>query len=160
MAIRRRPPPPRRRLERKIHPRPSGSLSLSPCHQNYSRSSPKLKKTDGDAPAQEGNPEDTPVKPPFEAQGFEKDLVETIQREILQSKPNVKWETIAGIFTMRKIFGLSYTLGLAEAKRLLNEAVVLPLLIPDYFQGLRRPWKGVLMTGPRMSLTLSLRLIR
>lgn len=38
--------------------------------------------------------------------------------------------------------------GLTEAKRLLEEAVVLPLLMPDYFQGIRRPWKGVLMFGP------------
>ena len=35
-----------------------------------------------------------------------------------------------------------------EAKRLLKEAVVLPLYMPDYFQGIRRPWKGVLMFGP------------
>ncbi len=38
--------------------------------------------------------------------------------------------------------------GLEEAKRVLEEAVVLPLLMPDYFQGIRRPWKGVLMFGP------------
>ena len=38
--------------------------------------------------------------------------------------------------------------GLKEAKRLLEEAVVLPLWMPQYFQGIRRPWKGVLMVGP------------
>ena len=37
---------------------------------------------------------------------------------------------------------------LVEAKRLLEEAVVLPLWVPDYFKGIRRPWKGVLMFGP------------
>ena len=31
--------------------------------------------------------------------------------------------------------------GLTEAKRLLREAVVLPLLIPNFFKGIRRPWK-------------------
>ncbi|EPY27703.1 microtubule-severing ATPase [Strigomonas culicis] len=38
--------------------------------------------------------------------------------------------------------------GLEEAKRLLEEAVVYPVLMPDYYQGIRRPWKGVLMYGP------------
>jgi ATP-dependent 26S proteasome regulatory subunit len=37
---------------------------------------------------------------------------------------------------------------LSEAKKLLEEAVVLPLLLPGYFKGIRRPWKGVLMFGP------------
>lgn len=30
---------------------------------------------------------------------------------------------------------------LEEAKRLLQEAVVLPLVVPDFFKGIRRPWK-------------------
>ena len=34
--------------------------------------------------------------------------------------------------------------GLSEAKKLLEEAVVLPLLMPDYFTGIRRPWKVIL----------------
>jgi len=37
---------------------------------------------------------------------------------------------------------------LREAKQLLQEAVVLPLWMPDFFKGIRRPWKGVLMFGP------------
>jgi len=47
--------------------------------------------------------------------------------------PSVTWESIAG---------------LEQAKSLLEEAVVLPLVMPEYFQGIRRPWKGVLMFGP------------
>jgi SpoVK/Ycf46/Vps4 family AAA+-type ATPase len=37
---------------------------------------------------------------------------------------------------------------LNEAKTVLKEAVLLPLLMPDFFKGIRRPWKGVLMFGP------------
>lgn len=38
--------------------------------------------------------------------------------------------------------------GLADAKRLLQEAVVLPLLMPQFFTGVRSPWRGVLLHGP------------
>ena len=62
-----------------------------------------------------------------------KHLIEMIERDILESTPSVKWDDIAD---------------LRQAKSLLEEAVVLPLWMPDYFQGIRRPWKGVLMFGP------------
>ena len=39
--------------------------------------------------------------------------------------------------------------GVADAKQLLNEAVVLPLIIPDYFVGIREPWKGTAEIAPR-----------
>ena len=61
------------------------------------------------------------------------ELIEAIERDIVEQKINVTWDTIAG---------------LNEAKHLLQEAVVLPLWMPDYFKGIRRPWKGVLMFGP------------
>uniref|UniRef100_A0A8C6V4U5 Katanin p60 ATPase-containing subunit A1 n=1 Tax=Naja naja TaxID=35670 RepID=A0A8C6V4U5_NAJNA len=37
---------------------------------------------------------------------------------------------------------------LVDAKKLLKEAVVLPMWMPEFFKGIRRPWKGVLMVGP------------
>ena len=75
----------------------------------------------------------TPAKPRYVGLEQEKDLVELIEREVMDSNPNIRWSDIAE---------------LKEAKRLLEEAVVLPLWMPDYFQGIRRPWKGVLMFGP------------
>ena len=61
------------------------------------------------------------------------ELIDGIERDILESKVSVSWNAIAG---------------LSEAKHLLQEAVVLPLWMPDFFKGIRRPWKGVLMFGP------------
>ena len=69
----------------------------------------------------------------FEADGYNKDLVEALERDIVQRNPNVKWTDIAGC---------------DDAKKLMKEAVVLPMVMPDYFKGIRRPWRGVLMVGP------------
>lgn len=44
--------------------------------------------------------------------------------------------------------------GLGEAKRLLQENVVLPLYMPDYFQGIRRPVKVNLLSSYCLHLCL------
>ncbi|KAL0120605.1 hypothetical protein PUN28_008351 [Cardiocondyla obscurior] len=69
----------------------------------------------------------------FEPSANDKELVEILERDIVQKNPNIHWDDIADLH---------------EAKRLLEEAVVLPMWMPDYFKGIRRPWKGVLMVGP------------
>lgn len=83
----------------------------------------------------------------FPCEGPNKELIEMIERDMLIKTPNLHWTDIAG---------------LDVAKSLLEEAVVLPLLIPDFFKGtdprppyslsypsgIRRPWRGVLMFGP------------
>ncbi|KAL4626319.1 hypothetical protein ACB092_05G087400 [Castanea dentata] len=66
-------------------------------------------------------------------EGPDADLAAMLERDVLETSPGVRWDDVAG---------------LSEAKRLLEEAVVLPLWMPEYFQGIRRPWKGVLMFGP------------
>ena len=50
--------------------------------------------------------------------GPDTELIEMLEREVVDSNPNIKFEDIAE---------------LSEAKNLLKEAVLLPLLIPDYF---------------------------
>ena len=73
------------------------------------------------------------VERKFEPNGVNKDLVEMLERDIVQRNPNVKWDDIAGC---------------EEAKKLLKEAVVLPMIMPEFFKGIRKPYRGVLMTGP------------
>uniref|UniRef100_K3WAC3 AAA+ ATPase domain-containing protein n=1 Tax=Globisporangium ultimum (strain ATCC 200006 / CBS 805.95 / DAOM BR144) TaxID=431595 RepID=K3WAC3_GLOUD len=60
-------------------------------------------------------------------------LAEIITREIFQKNPNVRWDDV---------------IGLLETKRLLKEAVVMPLKYPQLFQGLLSPWCGILLYGP------------
>ncbi|GMF16056.1 unnamed protein product [Phytophthora lilii] len=60
-------------------------------------------------------------------------LAETITREIFVKNPDVRWDDV---------------IGLHETKRLLKEAVVMPLKYPQLFQGLLSPWTGILLFGP------------
>jgi len=59
--------------------------------------------------------------------------VATIEQNMVTRDLNISWDDIAE---------------LTDAKRLLREAVVLPQLMPQFFKGLRSPWKGVLLYGP------------
>ena len=68
-----------------------------------------------------------------EGDGPDGELIEMVEREMMDKSPNVRFEDIAE---------------LEGAKNALKEAVLLPLLMPDFFRGVRRPWKGVLLYGP------------
>lgn len=67
----------------------------------------------------------------FMSTGYESHLVECLEKDILQRNPSVQWNDVAG---------------LNEAKAILQEAVVLPVIMPDFFKGIRRPWKGTSFT--------------
>ena len=56
-----------------------------------------------------------------------------LERDVLDKNPQVNFDDIAG---------------LDDTKKLLQEAVLLPILMPEYFRGIRRPWKGICMFGP------------
>lgn len=60
-------------------------------------------------------------------------LCDVISREIYQESPNVNFADITG---------------LDDAKRLLAEAIQLPLKFPTLFTGILRPWRGILLHGP------------
>lgn len=62
----------------------------------------------------------------FMPSGFESHLVDSLEKEILQRDPGVQWNDVAG---------------LNDAKAILQEAVVLPVIMPEFFKGIRRPWK-------------------
>eukprot|EP00770_Monocercomonoides_exilis_P000862 MONOS_853.1-p1 / transcript=MONOS_853.1 / gene=MONOS_853 / organism=Monocercomonoides_exilis_PA203 / gene_product= p97F / transcript_product= p97F / location=Mono_scaffold00014:89339-92199(+) / protein_length=601 / sequence_SO=supercontig / SO=protein_coding / is_pseudo=false len=62
-----------------------------------------------------------------------KELAKQIQSEIYMENPGVHWNDI---------------IGLQDAKRLLKEAVVMPIKYPQLFTGLLSPWKGILLYGP------------
>lgn len=91
------------------------------------------KKEDGEQGGDEETIQEEPEKKFEPSSHADVDLVDMLERDILQRNPNIHWDDIAD---------------LQEAKRLLEEAVVLPMWMPDYFKGIRRPWKGVLMVGP------------
>eukprot|EP00554_Chaetoceros_debilis_P010736 CAMPEP_0194107276 /NCGR_PEP_ID=MMETSP0150-20130528/7162_1 /TAXON_ID=122233 /ORGANISM="Chaetoceros debilis, Strain MM31A-1" /LENGTH=453 /DNA_ID=CAMNT_0038795625 /DNA_START=220 /DNA_END=1578 /DNA_ORIENTATION=- len=61
-----------------------------------------------------------------------RNLASSIQHEILDTSPGLKWDDI---------------IGLDDAKRILNEAVSLPQQYPDLFCGLLTPWRGALLFG-------------
>jgi katanin p60 ATPase-containing subunit A1 len=68
-----------------------------------------------------------------DGQGPDTELIQMLEKDILVRDIDVKFEDIAE---------------LDDAKGLLQEAVLLPIMMPEYFVGIKRPWKGVLMFGP------------
>jgi len=66
-------------------------------------------------------------------QGPDQELAAMLENDVMDHSPGVRWTDIAG---------------LADGKRVLEEAAVLPLMMPEYFTGIRKPVKGVLLFGP------------
>ena len=95
----------------------------------------------GKQPTGKTDPKDdkTAGKSPFflskypNGEGPDSQLIEMVERDMMERSPNVRFDDIAG---------------LEDAKDTLKEAVLLPLLMPEFFRGVRRPWKGVLLYGP------------
>lgn len=76
-----------------------------------------------------------PAKPSQEDDDADegKKLQSQLSSVIVTSKPNIKWEDVAG---------------LKVAKDELMTAVILPATQPQLFAGKRAPWKGILLYGP------------
>ncbi len=56
-----------------------------------------------------------------------------LEGAIMMEKPDVKWSDVAG---------------LDLAKGALKEAVIMPIRLPHFFHGKRKPWRGILLYGP------------
>lgn len=63
----------------------------------------------------------------------EVELSRAISDTIIAEKPDVKWNDVAN---------------LDNAKQALREAIILPMMRPDLFEGARKPWRGILLFGP------------
>lgn len=76
-----------------------------------------------------------PKKEPAKIKDGDKDeskMASNLEGAIVTEKPNVRWEDIAG---------------LEQAKKSLQEAVIYPIKFPNLFEGMRTPWKGILLYG-------------
>lgn len=62
-----------------------------------------------------------------------KQLKQSLMSAVVIEKPNIHWDDVAG---------------LAGAKEALQEAVILPMRLPQLFTGKRKPWRGILLYGP------------
>jgi vacuolar protein-sorting-associated protein 4 len=82
--------------------------------------SKEIKDGDDDEEGEDADPE-------------KKQLRNMLMSAVVIEKPNVKWEDVAG---------------LEQAKEALQEAVILPMRLPQLFVGKRKPWKGILLYGP------------
>jgi katanin p60 ATPase-containing subunit A1 len=146
------PPPPLRQYEKKkaggtlsregilpVDPNARGAVARKSSTASSSQSSPASAGGGGQgsrAPSSAAAATAKPQAPPTQRPAFtdgDPRFISMIEREIIHSHADVSWDQIAA---------------LADAKRLLRECCVMPLLMPDLFTGLRQPWKGVLLFGP------------
>lgn len=66
-------------------------------------------------------------------QGIDPNLVRNVENEVLTSSTGVSFTNIIGLDTV---------------KQALRESVIIPILRPDLFTGIRRPPRGILLYGP------------
>ncbi|XP_043687329.1 katanin p60 ATPase-containing subunit A-like 2 [Telopea speciosissima] len=109
--------------------RNTSDMAIYEQYRNQEKSTPQVNGVSYDTVNEKPQ---KPLFPPFESAEM-RALAESLCRDIIRGSPNVKWESIKG---------------LENAKRLLKEAVVMPIKYPKYFTGLLSPWKGILLFGP------------
>lgn len=129
-------------------PLPSAQATVTPNRYSHSPARPQAsaQRAEAHAPTRANKAAASPVQskpkaagappkaqPPPSSDGPVNELVARVEAEIMDASPMVQWDDVAGV---------------DDAKRLLNEAVILPILVPELFVGVLQPWKGVLLYGP------------
>jgi katanin p60 ATPase-containing subunit A1 len=84
------------------------------------------------ATADEKPPRIVAGKPAYENEMYS-ELVSMIESSVLETGVGVRWSDIAS---------------LKDAKDLLEEAIMFPMWQPEFFTGIRRPTRGVMLFGP------------
>eukprot|EP01017_Pseudomicrothorax_dubius_P038896 TRINITY_DN589_c0_g3_i2.p1 TRINITY_DN589_c0_g3~~TRINITY_DN589_c0_g3_i2.p1 ORF type:complete len:403 (-),score=78.52 TRINITY_DN589_c0_g3_i2:253-1461(-) len=74
--------------------------------------------------------------------------IEPPKRQMLLLEEDQKTEVKKAALPTEKQYKWSDIVGLDNAVRSLQEAVVLPIKFPHIFVGVRQPWKGILLYGP------------
>ena len=65
--------------------------------------------------------------------GIDSSIVDMIETSVIQRDIGITWDDIAS---------------LDDVKKTLREIIILPTIIPEYFKGIRQPFKSVLLFGP------------
>jgi SpoVK/Ycf46/Vps4 family AAA+-type ATPase len=108
-----------------------GQNSGNGVHKSYNSSNRHASGGGGGGSGGNANNEDEEL--PEELKGLDKELVEKINNEIVDTGEQVTFDDIAG---------------LKHAKETVNEIVIMPMIRPDLFTGLRACPKGLLLFGP------------
>jgi katanin p60 ATPase-containing subunit A1 len=135
-----RPPPANERRKQASNATSGRRTNVAASGLNKSTPTKPIRRTTSQ-PGLENAPEanevsadiETNEEKAFDSSAYERELVDTIERTVIQRNLNVHWNDIAGH---------------EDTKKLLSEAALLPLLFPDYFKGIRRPWRGICLFGP------------
>lgn len=105
------------RKNRKFSLRPVVNKVMT-MNADVKKKSPSYPKYDDEVSSRSSSDKDHEQRV-FNPSGYEAHLVDSLEKDILLRNPNVKWTNVAG---------------LQEAKTILQEAMVLPIIMPDFFK--------------------------
>ena len=109
------------------------SVNNGDCNNKGSSSSSNRQASGGGGSSGGNNANNEDEELPEELRGLDKELIEKIMNEIVDTGEKVTFDDIAG---------------LKQAKETVNEIVIMPMIRPDLFTGLRACPKGLLLFGP------------